>query len=171
MKTEGTTQCLLAAIDAALEQSDPSDPEYTFDVIKPSRHTEPAPPVTPPPTPPNAGSPTITAADVQSHAVEEPNIDLGVSSGPGPIISGILERHLTGAKKVLNQSAKDSEIFEGLERDLRSDCERISKILQAVSVSNLRSSLACSIYISHFIISTDIGRNITQYARYGYLLR
>ena len=141
MKTEGTTQCLLAAIDAALEQSDSYEPEYTFDVIKPSRHAEPAPPVTPPPTPPHTGSPTITAVDVQSHAVEEPNINLGAPSGPRPIISGILKRHLIGAKKVLNPSTENSEIFKGLERDLISDCERVNKILQAVSVSCLRFSL------------------------------
>jgi len=168
VKTEGTTQCLLAAIDVALEQPASFEPEYTFDVIKPSRHASPGPPVTPPPTPPHVRSPTITAADAQSHTVEEPNIDIGVSSGPRPIISGILERHLSGAKKVLNPSTENSEIFKGLERDLRSDCERIIRILQAVSVSYLRSSLVGNIYI--IMTSTDTGRNITQYARYGYLL-
>ncbi|RDB27723.1 putative aspartokinase [Hypsizygus marmoreus] len=145
VKTEGTTQRLLAAIDIALSsptsnrplepQSDSHSSSISKSTKKPAAKDTAEVPMTPPPTPPQCASPTTAALHMALPLVYEENANPQPSACT--IIREILDRHLAGAKSiVLRGFDADSEqkIFAQLEKDLRRDCAKVVKILEAVEI-------------------------------------
>ncbi|GLB38858.1 putative aspartokinase [Lyophyllum shimeji] len=137
VKAEGTTQCLLAAIDAALQPSE-SRPDIsgtqTADFIDKPVASEL---MTPPPTPPRSGSPSRP-----QHA-SLPALDTSNSTDPSPrtIVEGIFQRHCKGARSVIlqpslvarnNDMSTNDAILTRLEEELRTDCDRVIRLLTAV---------------------------------------
>ncbi|KAG6807756.1 hypothetical protein H0H93_001118, partial [Arthromyces matolae] len=141
-KTEGTTQCLLAAIEAATTLQCPplhaKDPHVAFENNKRAQNPI-VEPYTPPPTPPISGSPeqlisTLPSLDDELRVPHDHDL-------PDPftkIIDGIFDRHVAGANRVLSRSVKNdsptrsSLLFSRLETSLRRDCDRAIQLLRAV---------------------------------------
>ncbi|KAG6908408.1 hypothetical protein DXG01_004769 [Tephrocybe rancida] len=128
-KTEGTTQCLLDAIEIAQHHSTFITDAEVNKNIKYSERAIHAGPFTPPPTPPQAESPTRS-----THAL--PTLIVGSSTRPpSTIIDGIFERHCSGARRVIQEACKDpagGNILSRLEAQLREDCDRVINLLSAV---------------------------------------
>ncbi|KAG6816116.1 hypothetical protein H0H87_008538 [Tephrocybe sp. NHM501043] len=137
-KSEGTTQCLLDAIETAIRR-----PPLNFDAKLPegTKKEERTPYVmtfTPPPTPPQAESPTSLTHILPSLATD---YTCPTAASPSAIIDGIYERHCVGARRLLVQDtcgdnfSSRGPILNQLEKELREDCDRVVRLLSAVQVS------------------------------------
>ncbi|KAG5644487.1 hypothetical protein DXG03_008314 [Asterophora parasitica] len=130
-KSEGTTQRLLAAIEAALLPTFTAPPTLS----PPANNDSPVtPPATPPLTPPCGDSPsTPVATPLPPSNVEEAQRDRQAENtnspvSPKDILDGIFERHCAGARIYVT----DEKVRVVLEEELRRDCERVVSILTAV---------------------------------------
>ncbi|KAG6865348.1 hypothetical protein C0991_003271 [Blastosporella zonata] len=128
-KAEGTTQCLLDAIDAAVHPPALAADTLLIEDTKKTERVAYDGPFTPPPTPPQAKSPTRS-----THVLPK----LTTYPPPSTIINGIFERHCAGARRLLLQdTCKDKfaaagSILSRLEKDLRDDCDHAIRLLSAV---------------------------------------
>ncbi|KAF5367874.1 hypothetical protein D9615_010491 [Tricholomella constricta] len=134
VKSEGTTQRLLAAIDAAMPSSSDSDfnADVSVNASSPDHALE-----TPPPTPPHDGSPTSRSAstplppfDEKEKGNQNDRVRGERTRPPAPkdIVDGIFARHCAGARSVVT----GEELLGRLQDDLRKDCERVVDVLKAV---------------------------------------